>query len=75
MEHPILEFLNQVNAEQSLLEDLLEAVLKNETDKSRMTAAKIQATRDIRFTLKKIIKENDHLRTTNPKIGAEAAKA
>ena len=58
MEHPIMEYLNSHNAEQDLLEELLSQVLENKTDEARMTACKIQATRDIRFSLTKIIKEN-----------------
>lgn len=59
MEHPILEYLNQTSAEASLLEELLEQTLKNEIDLARITAAKIQATRDVRFTLAKLIKDNE----------------
>lgn len=75
MEHPILEYLNQTSAEASLLEELLEQTLKNEIDLARITAAKIQATRDVRFTLAKLIKDNDNLRNSNQKTGAETTKA
>lgn len=58
-EHPIMEYLAQVNSEQVLLEELLDQVLDND-DKMRITAARVQAARDIRFDLLKLIEENDH---------------
>ena len=75
MEHPIMEFLSQTNSENSLLEELLDQVWNGQSDLARNTAAKIKATRDIRFTLKKLIIENDHLRDVNPKTEPKAKEA
>jgi hypothetical protein len=60
MEHPLLQLLDSHSSESDLLEKLLTDVLENKIDQARVTAARIEATRDLKFTLKKLIKEYDH---------------
>jgi hypothetical protein len=57
--HPIMQYLEDNNSEQDLLEELLKQVNANMPDDARSTAARIKAIRDIRFTLLKLVKENE----------------
>lgn len=64
----IIEYLESKNQEGQMLEDLLDQVFNNQTELARMTAAKIKATRDIRFDLRKLIKQNDNIRNAHKEI-------
>lgn len=57
--HPTIEYLEENNNEEELLEQLVDEVANNQLDKARMTAAIIKAKREIRFDLIKIIRENE----------------
>lgn len=64
----IIEYLESKNQEGQMLEDLLDQVFNNQTELARMTAAKIKATRDIRFDLRKLIKQHDNIRNAHKEI-------
>jgi len=68
----ILDLLNQFNNEGELFEELLEAILEGKD--GNMIAAKIQAGRDVRFDLQKVILENDKLRVHDKKTVADETK-
>jgi hypothetical protein len=61
MQHPILDHLNNLNNETDLLEQLHKEVLENRIDNARITAAKIEALKHLKFDLIKILKEDDNL--------------
>lgn len=61
----MLRLLNLTNNEDELFEQLLEATNDGLDVVARKAAARIQAGRDIRFDLEKIIKENDSKANTS----------
>ena len=59
MQHPIMEYLEDSNSSISLLEELQEQVNCGMMDEARLTAAKIEAIKTIKFDLLKLIKEDE----------------
>ena len=74
----IIKLLNEKNNEAELFEALLIATLEPKNPIIKETAlaiaARIQAGRDIRFDLKKVIKENDNSRLRNEVSGKEKSE-
>jgi uncharacterized protein (DUF433 family) len=57
--NPILEMLDNNLSESDLLEDIYESLREGDVEKAKRITAKIEALRDLKFTLKKLIKEEN----------------
>ena len=54
-----MQMLEDKHSNLDLLDELHKQVLSNDIDGARITAAKIEAIKDIKFSLLKAIKENE----------------
>jgi hypothetical protein len=67
----LINQINQLNNEQELFENLLNSVLEGDKHGAVVIATTIQAGRDLRFDLQKVLKENDnrerHINSLNKK--------
>ena len=59
MEHPVMQILEDKANSRDLLNKLQEQVQANQMEEARMTSAKIEAIKELKFDLLKAIKEND----------------